>query len=138
MVERDDIPQKILLENSEEDRKSTPEGSLVRFESDDFAQQTKQKIGDFFRREIEDANNQSTAVIDDGPELDAFGDDSNSENSFTAKFPEGQASEARTAFENQSRSTTFDRDVLPGKQGSVNTQSEVQASLLLGELRNDP
>lgn len=138
MVERDDIPQKILLENSEEDRKSTPEGSLVRFESDDIAQQTKQKIGDFFRREIEDANNQSTAVIDDGPELDAFGDDSNSENSFTAKFPEGQASEARTAFENQSRSTTFDRDVLPGKQGSVNTQSEVQASLLLGELRNDP
>ena len=140
MPDRDDIPQKILLENTEEDRKSTPEGSLVVFESDDFAEETKMVIGQYFRDEFEDNNNLSTAQIDDGPELEIFNEnaDANSENSFTAKFPDGQASEARTAFENQSVSLTFDRDVLPGKQGDVNSENEVQASILLGELRNDP
>lgn len=138
MVERDDIPQKYLLENSEEPRNDSEEGAKVRFREDDLSGETKQRIGEYFRQNYEEETKQSIAQIDYRPNLEAFGDSSRSENSFVEKLDSGQAEEARNSFENQSRSTTFDRDVIPGNQGELDTEEEVQASILLGQLRTDP
>lgn len=139
MIDSEEKPENITLENSEDTRKGDPQDSLVKFESDDFSSETKQKIGEYFRREIEDGNKQSDAKITENPNLDIFIDGAAPpDNDYISKFDDGEGLAARQSFENQSRSTTFDKDVLPGQQDGVNSETEIEANVLLGQLRADP
>ena len=134
MVDKEDVPQKIDLENA--DRAPVGDDPLVRLEEDDFSTATKQKVGDFFRQKITDGNIASTAAIKNKPDLEVFNDrmESPSEDSYMAEQP----STTKQAFDDTGESGNFNQTIVPGERGDLNNETELQASLLLEQLSKEP
>lgn len=133
MVDREDIPQSIDLENTE--RAPVGDDPNVRFEEDDFSGETFRKIGDYFREEITNGNKESAAAIQDQPGTDDISSlGPNSSNDFLAKRSDTE----RAGFEQISNSGLFNKDTVPGNAGEVDSETEIQASKLLELIRDVP
>jgi len=132
MTERDDIPEKIILENG--DRARDGDDPIIHVREDDFSTGTKVKIGEYFRQMIPDKTNSSTAAIKDGPNLGVFvNNDPNSDAHLQKQTQEIQAS-----FEKIGVAGYFEKDVVPGDAGEIDTETQIQASNLLTDLGENP
>ena len=132
MPDSNNTPKDIFLENT--DRASSGGDPLVHFNEDDVSANTKIKIGEYFRQNIQESNVQTKAVIADVPDLSTFqaNPDLNS-GTHMSKQPDI----VRQNFENIGNSGFFDQNIIPGNAGGVNSQTALQASILLDTLNNN-
>jgi hypothetical protein len=131
MPDQDKTPQNILLENA--DRAEDGGDPIVHFDDDDFSARTKIKIGEYFRQNIEESNVQSQGHIADVPDLTIFQTGDVNTGVHMARMPD----DVRQNFESIGNSGFFDQDIIPGNAGNINSQNQLQASILLEELAGD-